>query len=138
LDDPLAYRSGGLTRCRRELSGSRARHGDSEVEAIEQRPGELLPIGGEPLRRASALDSRIAPPAAGAHVHRADQLKACREECVPAYPGHGDDTVLQWLAQRLQHGARELRKLVEEQHAAVSKGDFAGTRARPAAHDGGR
>ena len=37
---------------------ARAGHGHDEIEAVEQRPRELLPVGGEPLRRARALDRR--------------------------------------------------------------------------------
>jgi hypothetical protein len=38
---------------------------------------------------------------------------------VPTDPGHGDDSVLEGLPERLQDGAGELRELVEKQQAAV-------------------
>ena len=55
---------------RRELRRTRPWHRDGEVEPIEQRARELLPVRGEPLRRARALDGRIPATAARAHVHR--------------------------------------------------------------------
>jgi hypothetical protein len=52
-----------------------------------------------------------------------------------ADPGNGNDTVLERLAQRLEHRAGEFRELVEKEHAAMRKGDFTGTWTRPTAHD---
>ena len=46
-----------------------------------------------------------------------------------------DDAVLEWLPERLQHRARELGQLVQEEHAEVRERDLARTRARAAAHD---
>ena len=38
---------------------------------------------------------------------------------MPADPSDGDDAVLERLAERFEHGPRELRQLVEQQDAAV-------------------
>ena len=124
-----------LRRRRRELRGARPRHRDGEVEAVEQRARELLPVRGEPLRRARALDRRIAAAAARAHVHRPDELEARREERVPADPRDRDEAVLERLPQRLEHRPRELGQLVHEQDAPMRERDLAGTRARPTSHD---
>jgi hypothetical protein len=90
------------------------------------------------LRRARTLDGGIAASTAGAHVHRPDELEARREERVPTDAGYQDHTVLEWLPQRLQHRAREFRKLVQEEHAAVRQRDLPGPRTRSAADDRGR
>ena len=52
-------------------------------------------------------------------VDRSYELEARGEDRVPARPGDGHDTILERLAQRLEHRARELRQLVEKENAAV-------------------
>ena len=133
--DALAHGGRRLAGRRGQLRRTRPRHRDDEVEAVEQRARELLAVGGEPLRRARALDRRIAARAARAQVHRPDELEARREERVPADPRDRDDAVLERLAQRLEDRARELGQLVEQQHAAVRERDLARPRARAAADD---
>ncbi len=54
---------------------------------------------------------------------------------MPADPRDGDDAVLERLAQRLEHRARELGQLVEQEHAAVRERHLARARARAAADD---
>ena len=54
---------------------------------------------------------------------------------MPADPGDRDDAVLERLAQRLEHGPRELGQLVHQQHAAVGEARLAGPRHRTTAHD---
>ena len=103
-----------------------------------RRARDSLPIRGEPLRGTTALDGRIAPRTARAHVHRADELEASREESVSSDAGDRDDAVLERLPERLEDGARELRQLVEEEHAVMGERDFAGPRTRAATDDGGR
>ena len=128
-----------LFRClrqrRRELCRTRSRHRDSEIEPVEEGTRELLPVRREPLWRARALDSRIAAAAARAHVHGADELETRREDRVPADARDRDEAVLERLSQRLQNGARKLRQLVHEQHAAMGQGDLARPRARPSSDD---
>jgi hypothetical protein len=87
------------------------------------------------LRRAAAFDGRVAPPPTRAKVHRANELESSGKEGVPSDAGDGDDTILQRLPEGLEDGARELRKLVEEKHAAMRKGDLTRTRiGTPADH----
>src|SRR5687767_6409502 len=69
LANALAHGPRRLGTWRCKLGGTRPWHGDSEVEAIEKRPRELLPIRQETLRGAGALESRIASRPARAHVH---------------------------------------------------------------------
>ena len=58
-------------------------------------------------------------------------------ERVPADARHGDDTVLERLPQGFEDRPRELRQLVEEEHASVCERDLAGPGARPAPDDRG-
>ena len=106
------------------------RDDDDEVEAVEQRAGELVAERGEALRRARALGRRVAAPAAGHRFIVADELEARRERRPPPDAGDADDAVLERLPQRLERGSLELRQLVEEQHAAVREARLAGPRAR--------
>ncbi len=123
---PLARRERRAPRRRRRLARRSARARpraaaarDDEIEAVEQRPRELVAKRGEPLRRARAFDRRIAARAARAQVHRPDELEARREQRLPADARDRDEAVLERLPQRLEHRARELGQLVEEQDAAV-------------------
>ena len=61
-------------------------------------PARASPLGGEPLRRASALDGRIAAAPARAYVHGSHELKARREDRVPADASDGDEAVLERLS----------------------------------------
>jgi hypothetical protein len=58
---------------------------------------------------------------AGSKGDRPDELESSREHCVPADARDGDDAVLEGLAERLEDGARELRQLVEEEHAVMGQ-----------------
>ncbi len=119
-----------LSRRSCKLGCPRPWHRDREIEPIEKRARELLPICRQPLRRATALDGRIAASAARAHVHRADEHEASREERVPPDARDRHHAVLQGLPQRLENGTRELGQLVQEQHAAMRERDLARPRAR--------
>ena len=93
-----AHRSRRLTRRRGQLLGSRPRHGDDEVEPIQQRARHPLAVAGDPLRTARAVGRRIAAPAARAEIHRRHETKPGRKERMPANPGDRDNTVLERLA----------------------------------------
>ena len=136
--DALADGRRRLRRAGRQLLGPRPRHGDDEVEPIEQRPRELVAERRQPLRRARALGGGIATPGAGAQVHRRDQLEAGREERQPLDAGDRHDAVLERLAQRLERRPLELGQLVEEQHASMREARLPRTRPGAAADDRGR
>lgn len=107
LDSPT-HRCGRFPRRRRQLGRTRPRHRHREIEAVEQGTRKLLAVRGKSLRRARALDRRIAAGAAGAHVHRSDELESRGEDRVPANPRDRDDAILERLAKRLQNGPRKL------------------------------
>src|SRR5436305_943742 len=52
--------------------------------------------------------------------------------------GDGDEAVLHWLAERLQHGAREFEQLVEKQDTVMRQTDLAGPRRRTSADEARR
>ncbi len=85
--------------------------------------------------RARALDGRIAPRAARAHVHRADEHEASREERVTADARDRHHAVLERLPQGLENRTRELGQLVQEQDAAMSQRHLTRPRIRSSTHD---
>ena len=108
----LAHARGCLRGPGSQLDAARPRHGDDEIEAIEQRPRELVAERGQPLRRARALGSGVAARAARAEVHGRDELEARGKERLPGRAGDADDSVLERLAERLECRPHELRQLV--------------------------
>jgi hypothetical protein len=111
-------------------------HLDVQVDAVEQRAAELALVAQHLVGRAAAGLAGRTQVSAGARIHGRDELEARREFGAARRAGDGDGAALQRLAQRLQRGARELRELVEEQHAVVRQRDLARPRRRSAAHQG--
>ena len=112
--------------------------GNRQIEAIEQRPRDPVAIGGDPGGRARTVEARISAGAAGAEVHRADEAEVGREVCTTACSHDRDNTILERLPQGLEHRARELGELVEEEHSAMREADLAGPGDRTASDDGRR
>ena len=75
-------------------------------------------------------DGRIAAGAARAQVHRPDELESRGEDRAAADSRDGDRPVLERLAQGLEHRSRELRQLVEQEHAVVREGRLSRSAAR--------
>ena len=86
------------------------------------------------IGRAATGPLRRAQVAAGARVHRADQLKPGGKLRAPRRPRNGDRAVFQGLAQRLQRGPGELGQLIEEQHTMVRQRNLARSRRRATPH----
>ena len=129
----LVGRLRGALRCGfggRELGGF-ARHRDMQVDAVEQRAGQLVAVALHLFRGAAAAAGGITQVAARAGVHGGNQLEARRKTQLFRGAGNDDFAAFQWLAQHLQHLAVEFGQLIEEQHTLVGEGDFA--RTRPAA-----
>ncbi len=64
--------------------------------------------------------------------------KRAGKSAVPADARDGDHAVLERLPERLEHRARELGQLVEQQDPAMRERDLTRARARASADDGGR
>jgi len=108
--------------CRLELA--------DQVDAIQQRSAQPALIAAARTLVARAVLARAC---AGARVAGSDEHDRGgeAERALPA--GDVDLARLERLAERLQRGSRELRELVEEQHAAVSEGYLPRPRRRSAA-----
>ncbi len=78
--DPLAHGRRGLAGGGRLQLGDRhAGHFEEQVDAVEERAGELAAVAGDLVRRASTATVGRAVVAARAGVHRRDELEAGRE-----------------------------------------------------------
>lgn len=137
--DPLADDGRGLARGRRlQFAGWQGRHFQHQVDAVEQRAGELVVVAGDLLGRAAAAPVGVSVVAAGAGVHGRHELEAGRKLGPPGRPRDGDVAALEGLAQGLEHALLELGQLVQEQHPVVGQADLAGARRAAAAHQGRR
>ena len=134
-EDTLAHRGRFFGLAVLQLDCAWSRHGDDEIEAVEQCARQLVSIAREPLRRARALDVRIPARTARTQVHRPDELKARGKLHVSGRAGNTDDAVLQRLTKSFQRGALELRQLVQQQNAPVRETRLAWTKPRAAADD---
>src|SRR3712207_3645476 len=108
---------------------------ENEVEAVEERARDLLPVRRKALRRARALERGIPARSAGAQVHRADQQEASREHNPAGNASDRDRPVLERLAKRLERRARELPELVKQENAVVRKAHLSRCRPGPPADD---
>ncbi len=102
-----------------EVANVHRRHGDAQVEAIQQRAGDaahvILRAAIAPAAGMPRLEGQPAP----ARVHGSNELKARREGNPVIGPRDAHRAGFQRLAQHLQRARRELRQLVEKQHAIV-------------------
>src|SRR5690606_22363908 len=108
---------------------------DLQVYAVEKGPGYASLIIGGAARSPLAGLARTSA-AAAARVHGSHELDA-RGISDPVI-GARDHRLsgLERLAQRVEHLRRELRQLVEEQHAEMRQRDLTGLRPRAAADEG--
>src|SRR5581483_873382 len=79
----LAHRRRPLGRRTSQRIAARARNGQEQVEAVEQRPRQPLAVALRSLGGARADRGPVAACAARAEVHRTDELKARREDGTP-------------------------------------------------------
>ena len=124
-----------VRRWRGSPTSSTARHGldlADEVDAVDQRAAQPPLVAGQLDRRAAAAVRRPRARAAVAGRHD-DRVRRELERPLAAHDLHA--ALLERLAQRVHRDPRELRQLVEEEHAAVGERDLARHRPRPAAHE---
>ncbi len=94
------------------------RQRDPEIDAVEQRPGHPGLVAA-PFERTARAGGVAGGAGTGTRVGRQDQLRTARERRRTRRPVDGDGPSLEGLTEGVQHRARELRRLVEEQHAEV-------------------
>src|SRR5450759_5706207 len=107
-----------------------------DVDPVYEWSGNFAAIARHLIRRATAFAAEVAEIAAGAGVHRRDQLEARGEFRLARGARNRHAPGLERLAQHLQHFALELRQLVQEQHAMMGERNLAGTRIAAAADQG--
>ena len=91
-----------------------------DVDAVEQRPGNLRNVTLDHGRRAVALAGGVAEIAARTRIHRGGQHEARREGHRNGGASNGDGTVFQRLAHYFEHVALKFGQLVQEQHTVVT------------------
>ncbi|MEZ5978935.1 MAG: hypothetical protein R3F34_12020 [Planctomycetota bacterium] len=108
---------------------------DTQVDAVEDRPREPVPIAQHRAGRVAAAPRRVTEVAARTGVRGSDELEARGQLALGsrAHDRHGPR--LERLSQRLDRLPSELRELVEEQDAEVRARDLAGDGRIAAAHE---
>jgi hypothetical protein len=86
---------------------------ESQVDAVEKRSGELLPIAVLLIRATPTRPLRVAREPARARVGRRDERETSRERHRSTGVCHDDPAILERLAERFDGVAPELRQLVE-------------------------
>ena len=111
---------------RTQFRRRQARHVHVQVDAVQQRPGDLARGNAGSLR---ALQRQrpdgIAGPAAGTGIHRRHQLESRRELALSRRARDGDHARFQRFAQDFERAPVPFGQLVEEQHAVVRERDLA-------------
>jgi hypothetical protein len=83
-------------------------HFHLDVDAVQQRAGYAALVAQPHVGRAAAGHALVAVVAAGAGIHRGDQLEVRREVRLPCGARNGDVAGLHRLAQHVQYTAIEL------------------------------
>ena len=99
---------------------------DVDVDAVEQRPGDLRDVALDHRRRAHALARLVVEIAARTRIHGGDEHEAGGKAERHGGARDGDRVVFQRLAHHLQHVARKLGQLVQKEDAVVGQADLAG------------
>src|SRR5687767_10154624 len=107
-----------------------------EIDAVEQRSGDLAAISQDLRRGTTAGLVGIRRVATGTGVLRGHQHELRRESDRAAHARDRHPAVLEGLAEIFERRARELREFIEEQDAAMSEAHFARFRPRTAADEG--
>src|SRR6266403_4448593 len=102
---PLTNCTGGFLRpLARHITVLNRWHFDVEIDPIEQRSGNALPISLHLTRTAAAFAFQIAEITARTRVHRRYQHEFARKSDTPGRPRNSNASILQWLAHYLQRG----------------------------------
>jgi hypothetical protein len=111
-----------------------AGHRQPQVEAVEQRTRQPTLVPGA-CRLAALAAAGLVGVAARARVHGGDQQHPGRVLDQGLGPADADDPLLERLAERVEHGGRELAELVEEQDTARGEAELAGSHRGAASTD---
>ena len=130
----LARRAG---RSARKIAKRNGRHLDVDVDAVDQRAGDLAHVLFDLGGRAMAVAAGVAAIAAGTGIQRGDQHEVGRKRRAVERAGNGDQAVFEGLTQDFERLPVELGELIEKEDAVVGEGDFAGRRRGTAAHETG-
>ncbi len=135
-DDALAHVGALLRRAfGAQLGEWHGGHFDVDVDAVQQRATHLVEVFLHHTGRADAFLVGMVVVATRTRIHRRHEHETGRILHREPRAADGDHTILQGLAQDLQHLALELGQLVQEEHAVVRQADLAGLGEGSAAHE---
>src|SRR5947208_15916323 len=114
---PLAHGGYPLSKCTGRFLRPYARHitvpnrwhFDVEIDPIEQRSGNALPISLHLTRPAAALAFQISEITTRTWVHRRHQHEFARKSDAPGGSRNGNASILQWLAHHFQSRTMKFR-----------------------------
>src|SRR6476469_4191436 len=96
-----------------------------EIDSIEQRSGNALPISLHLTRTAAAFAFQIAEVTTRTRVHRRYQHEFARESDAPGRSRNSNASILQWLAHHFQSGTMKFWELIEKEDAIMRQAHFA-------------
>ena len=119
-----------------KLLGRQPRHGDMQVDSVQDRAGKVASVPGQSGGRTAALFHRVTCEAAGAGVAGRHHQALGRIDDGADGPADRYVAILERLAQSFYHVARKLGKFVEEEHSARSEADLAWSQVGTASAEG--
>src|SRR6266404_2297069 len=108
-------------------------HFNVQIDAVEQRAGNALPISLHLKRAATAFALQIAKIAARTGIHRRNEHEFRGKSDAACRARHGDLPVFERLAHYFQRRSFKLGQFIEKQNTIVSDAYFTGIRKRAAA-----
>src|SRR5437016_2064899 len=115
--NPFANCTGGFFQAfARHITILNRRHFNVEIDPIEQRSGDPLPVTLDLTRTTTAFAFQVAEITARTRIHRRDQHEFAWESDAASCSRNGDASILQWLAHHLQSLAMKFRELVEKEN----------------------
>src|SRR5262249_6242779 len=95
------------------------RHLNMEIDSVQQRSGDALPVTLHLARTAAAIALQIAKVTARTRIHCRYQHELARERNTAGSTRNRDPSVLQRLAHYFQGRAMKFRQFIEKQHAVM-------------------
>ena len=105
-------------------------HLNVEINPVQQRAGDALAITLHLARAAPAFALQVAEVSTRARIHCRHQHEFARERDAAGSTRNRDASILQRLAHHFQGGPMKFRKLIEKEHAVMSKAHLTGIRNR--------
>src|SRR5690606_36578081 len=97
-----------------------------QIEPVQQRPGDFVPIAHNLTGRALALDTRMATVTTRTRVPCGNHLESSRKCNLTSGTADGNFTGFHGLPKYLEYASLELRQLIQKQYASMGQGNLSG------------